>query len=184
MASSSSNNWHQELLGLPREVVVPDHYELLGLPRFCADADRIQDAALQRNLQLHKFEISEYHSQAVQLENEVVQALTVLEDPVQRAEYDVALRRKLGIPEPSLPRTATASPSRRVPAAAAATSVAKRLSEEIAVEESERSSQLHQQSRTTVIGTCRARRRSGPQRTADLEWSREIRRNHWESRVG
>lgn len=90
-------NLYHRLLGFPESVTGPDHYELLGVPKFTQDQKVIRRALIDRSTQLRQWQNSKWFREAERLENEVIAAGAVLEDPVRKVDYDRELRRRLGV---------------------------------------------------------------------------------------
>lgn len=109
-AERPSNPYHF-FLQIDADTAEPDHYELLGIPQFTSDPAVIRKAAVLRNSTLRKWDNTEYHTWANQLLDEIVQALTVLESPSEKAEYDRQLKLRLeGAAFPDAPSASDTTP--------------------------------------------------------------------------
>src|SRR5689334_18270610 len=91
-------NVYRQLLGLPESETRPDHYTLLGVPRFTATQKQVHDASVELTSRLRRWDNSKHYREANRLQDEIIAAAAILEDPDRKAAYDRELRRQLKEP--------------------------------------------------------------------------------------
>jgi hypothetical protein len=85
-------------LGIPPEQRPLNCYQLLGIAADVQDANVIQEAAIQRTMQVRPYQTGPHAEDCTRLLNEIAEAQTTLLDPVKRKEYDISLARYQGGP--------------------------------------------------------------------------------------
>jgi hypothetical protein len=86
-------------LGIPPKEQPPHYYRLLGIEIFESDAEVIRNAAKLRALHVRSFQNGEYAIASQKMQKKIACAKACLLEPDKKAEYDLALRRKLSLPK-------------------------------------------------------------------------------------
>ncbi|MFO0882675.1 MAG: DUF1080 domain-containing protein [Pirellulales bacterium] len=101
---------------IPKHEQPPNFYRLLGISLFESRPNSIEDAYEQRMINLRSRQVGPRALFAERLKNELTQAVQILRDDAQRAQYDAYLRSLQAQAAPATPSPAVSAPTAPAPA--------------------------------------------------------------------
>src|SRR6187200_1771583 len=114
----SDFNPYVEWLGLPADLVEPNHYQVMGLPDFETDVPRIAIAADKAMSRVRSFRPGPNAKAWSKLLDELLLAKGRLLDAERKTEYDADLREVTSVAKTETPAAAPSAPATTAPTSA------------------------------------------------------------------